>query len=48
MREYRRSLRFRANPMPVYGPPPAPLPSLKPLTHPVTPKLGRKRKAGDA
>lgn len=45
VKAYRRSLRFKAHPVPRFPAPRAPQPSSKPLTNPKTPKLGRKRKA---
>ncbi len=47
MREYRRSLRFKAKPAPKFDKPQPPAPSSKPLTKPKTPNLGRKRKADE-
>jgi hypothetical protein len=47
VKEYRRSLRFKANPVPAFPPAPKPVASTKPLTKAVTPKLGRKRKQED-
>lgn len=45
---YRRSLRFKAQPMPKFGKVFAPQPSNKPLTRPTSPQFGgKKRKAGD-
>ncbi|KAL6761898.1 cell cycle regulated microtubule associated protein-domain-containing protein [Haematococcus lacustris] len=43
-REYRRSLRFKAAPVPAFPAPSPVAPSDKPLTKAKTPKLGRKRK----
>lgn len=43
-REYRRSLRFKAAPVPAFPAPSPVAPSDKPLTKATTPKLGRKRK----
>ncbi|GBF89448.1 hypothetical protein Rsub_02020 [Raphidocelis subcapitata] len=48
-REYRRSLRFKARPMPAFEEAPTffPKPSDKPLTNPKTPNFAKKRSARD-
>ncbi len=46
-KEYRRSLRFKAQPMPDLSKPFTVQPSAKSLTLPKTPKFGRKRKERD-